>query len=149
MKNIRKAKQQDISRIAEIFVFVKRINFYPIFQDDAYSFGELQVLSLAKTYLENLELLDNIFVYDDGIVKGLICIEGKEIKKLYVDYFFENQGIGGKLIEFAIEQFDVCYLWVLEKNIKAISFYKRHGFNDKGIWQYEEGTTERLLKLER
>ena len=31
MQHIRKATQQDISRIAEILVFVKRINFRPIF----------------------------------------------------------------------------------------------------------------------
>lgn len=31
---IRKARKEDISRIAEILVFVKRIKFRPIFQDD-------------------------------------------------------------------------------------------------------------------
>ena len=74
---IRKAVTQDVSRIAEILVFVKRIKFRPIFQDDDYSFGELQVLSVAKIYSEQ-ELLDHIWVYDDhGIVKGMIHIEGK------------------------------------------------------------------------
>ena len=34
----------------------------------------------------------------------------KEIKELYVDHFFENEGIGGKLIEFAIKNFNVQYL---------------------------------------
>ena len=93
---IRKATPEDLSRIAEILVFVKRIKFRPIFQDDDYSFGELQVLPVAKQYTE---LLDRIWVYDDnGIVKGLIHIEGEEIKELYVDYFFQDMGIGGKLI---------------------------------------------------
>lgn len=35
---IRKARKEDISRIAEILVFVKRIKFRPIFQDDDFSF---------------------------------------------------------------------------------------------------------------
>ena len=48
--NIRRAAVQDLSRIAEILVFVKRISFRPIFQNDAYSFGELQVLSVAEEY---------------------------------------------------------------------------------------------------
>ena len=96
---IRKATPEDLSRIAEILVFVKRIKFRPIFQDDDYSFGELQVLPVAKQYSE---LLDRIWVYDDnGIVKGLIHIEGKEIKELYVDYFFQSMGIGSRLIEYA------------------------------------------------
>jgi putative acetyltransferase len=44
---IRKAVSHDVSRIAEILVFVKRIKYRPIFQDDDYSFGELQVLPVA------------------------------------------------------------------------------------------------------
>lgn len=38
---IRRATIDDISRIAEILVFVKRMNYRPIFQNDDYSFGEL------------------------------------------------------------------------------------------------------------
>ncbi len=48
--NIRRATAQDLSRIAEILVFVKRIKYRPIFRNDAYSFGELQVLSVAEEY---------------------------------------------------------------------------------------------------
>lgn len=46
---IRQATVSDCSRIAEILVFVKRVNYRPIFQNDAYSFGELQVLTVAET----------------------------------------------------------------------------------------------------
>lgn len=83
---IRKARKEDISRIAEILVFVKRIKFRPIFQDDDFSFGELQVISVAKEYIDE-GIIDNIGVYDDGIVKGFIRVEGNEIVELYVDYF--------------------------------------------------------------
>ena len=95
---IRRAKEEDASRVAEILVFVKRMKFRPIFQDDGYSFGELQVLPVAKKYLE-CGILNHMLVYDDGIVKGLIHIEKNEIVELYVDYFFQGQGIGTALIE--------------------------------------------------
>lgn len=144
--NIRKASVQDISRIAEILVFVKRINFRPIFQDDSFSFGELQVLSVAKEYAAP-EILDNIWVYDDGIVKGLIHIEGTEIKELYVDSFFQGQGIGAKLIEFAKSAFSVKFLWAIEKNTGAIRFYERHGFHKTDTKKLEEGTEEYLIML--
>ena len=146
--NIRKATVKDISRIAEILVFDKRIKFRPIFQDDDYSFNELQVLSVAKKY-KAPEILNHILVYDDGIVKGLIRIRDEEIVELYVDYFFQDQGIGSKLIEYAKENYPVSYLWAIEKNTDAIRFYKRHGFavtNDK---KFEEGTEEYLVRLER
>lgn len=145
---IRKASPQDLSRIAEILVFVKRIKFRPIFQNDDYSFNELQVLSTAREY-SNPHILDHIWVYDDGIVKGLIHIEGEEIRELYVDYFFQNQGIGARLIEFAIDRFSVKFLWAIEKNTDATRFYESHGFHKTGTRKFEEGTTEYLILLER
>ena len=122
--NIRKAAIQDLSRIAEILVFVKRMNYRRIFQDDAVSFGVLQVLSVAEEYADP-EILEHIWVYDDGFVKGLIHIEGKQIRELYVDSFFENQGIGAELIEFAKREFGAASLWVLEKNTGAIRSEER------------------------
>lgn len=146
---IRKAVNHDVSRIAEILVFVKRIKFRPIFQNDDYSFGELQVLPVAKEY-SNREILDYIWVYDDhGIVKGMIHIEGKEIKELYVDYFFQNLGIGSELIEFAKGKYDVRFLWAIEKNTDSIRFYEAHGFHLTDMKKFEEGTTEYLVMMER
>ena len=46
---IRKATEEDLSRIAEIFVFNNRINYFPIFKQEEYSFGELQVVSMIET----------------------------------------------------------------------------------------------------
>ncbi len=147
-KTIRKAVPEDISRIAEILVFVKRMKFRPIFQDDEYSFGELQVLSVAKEYGEPT-VLDNILVYDDGVVKGLIHIEKNEIVELYVDFFFQDQGIGSQLIEYAKENYPINFLWAIEKNTDAIRFYEAHGFHLTDIKKFEEGTTEYLVKMER
>lgn len=145
---IRKATKQDLSRIAEILVFVKRIKFRPIFKNDAYSFGELQVLSVLEEYAVP-GILDHIWLYDDGIVKGLIHIEGEEIRELYVDYFFQNQGIGTELIEFAKSSFSVKFLWAIEKNEDAVRFYEAHGFYKTHKKKLEEGTTEFLVRLER
>lgn len=146
---IRKALSHDVSRIAEILVFVKRIKYRPIFQDDDYAFGELQVLPVAQEYSKQ-EILDHIWVYDDhGIVKGFIHIEGREIKELYVDYFFQNLGIGSELIEFAKKKYDVRFLWAIEKNTDAIRFYEAHGFFLTGVKKLEEGTAEYLVMMER
>ncbi len=145
---IRKAVKGDVSRIAEILVFVKRIKFRPIFQDDEYSFGELQVLPTAEKY-GKAEILENILVYDDGIVKGLIHIEKNEIVELYVDYFFQDQGVGSALIEYAKENYPVTFLWAIEKNTDAIRFYEAHGFHLTDKKKYEEGTTEYLVMMER
>ena len=145
---IRKATKEDASRIAEILVFVKRMKYRPIFKDDAYAFVEMQVLPVAKKYVEE-GIINNMFVYDDGIVKGLIHIEENEIVELYVDHFFQGQGIGSALVEYAKEQFPITCLWVIEKNSDAIGFYEAHGFHLTSTKKLEEGTTEYIVKMER
>ena len=146
---IRKATIKDISRIAEILVFVKRMNYRSIFNDDSVSFGEIQVLPVAEEYSAP-EIMNNIWVYEaEGIVKGLIRIVDKEIVELYVEHFFQGQGIGAELIEFAKNEHDANCLWVLEKNTSAIRFYQAHGFNVTDTKQLEEGTPEYKVRMVR
>ena len=146
---IRKATRYDLSRIAEIYVFNNRINYFPIFSDESFSFGKLQVISLADQYFGKEEVLKNLYVYEDGLIKGFAQTEGTEICKLYVEPFFQSEGIGSSLIEFAIREFYADHLWVLERNTRAIAFYKRHGFRLTGQKKFEEGTTEYIVKLTR
>ena len=70
--NIRKATKKDLSRIAEIYVFNNRMNYWPIFKDDGFSFGELQVVTMIDNYFGKDEILKNILVYDDGLIKGFV-----------------------------------------------------------------------------
>ena len=128
---LRKAEEKDIARIAEIIVFTKRHTYRDIFKNDEVSFNVIQVLSEADSF-KKPHALDNMYVYDDGIVKGLIHIEGTEIKELYVDHFFQSQGIGARLIEFAKETHYADHLWAIEKNTRAIAFYEAHGFQLTG-----------------
>ena len=138
---IRQAELRDLSRIAEILVFSKRVNFRRIFRDDQYSFGELQVLSAAEEYAADSQALAQTWVYEEDFVKGLIRIQGREGKTLYTDPFFTGQGIGGKLLTFAIDRFDVRYLWALEKKEKPWPFTAGMAFSQtasgstrKGLW---------------
>ena len=146
MKNIRKATIEDLARIAEIVIFNYRLNFYPIFKHDDYYFGELQVPNLIKQYES---IVDNIWVYDDGAIKGIIQVENQEIKKLFVEPVLQGNGIGFELLKFAIENHNTNTLWALEKNTRAIRFYERHGFKITADKKLEEDTTEYLVRLER
>ena len=66
-----------------------------------------------------------------------------------MDYFFQGQGIGADLIEYAKREFPVEFLWAIEKNTDAIRFYGAHGFRRTGTKKLEEGTAEYLVRLER
>ena len=143
---IRKADRNDLSRIAEIQVFNYRLYFYPIFKSDEYYFDELRVPSLMREYESGL---DSLYVYDDGVVKGFIKVEGTYIARLFVEPVLQNASIGSRLLEYAIQEHNADHLWALEKNEKAIRFYKRHGFIATGEKKPEEGTDEYLVLLKR
>ena len=144
MKNIRKARIEDLNRIAEIEVFNYRLNFYPIFKDDTYYFSELQVSSLASKYRD---LINELYVYDDGVIKAFIMINNSEVKKLFVEPVLQGKGLGSKLLRYALDKCNVKYLWALEKNTRAINFYLNNGFKLSEDKKLEEGTNEYLIKL--
>ncbi len=149
MEDIRKACARDASRLAEILIFAKRAAYRPIFHDDKVSFGEMQVLPLAQDFLEKPVLLEPVWIWDDEFVKGLVHVEKGEVMELYVDPFFQGQGIGGRLLDFAVGELDARFLWVLEKNRRAIGFYERHGFQPSGERRPEPGTEEYIVRMDR
>ena len=142
---IREAKLDDLARIAEIEVFNYRLNFYHIFQDDTFYFQEMQVLNVIN---ENKKRLGQLWVFDeDGVVMGFMWVDSQQIKKLFVEPVLQSRGIGSELLEYAVDKLGATYLWALEKNTRAIAFYKRHGFQTTEEKMLEEGTTEYLVKL--
>ena len=143
---IRTARNDNLNRIAEIEVFNYRLKFYPIFRDDEYYFGELQVPNVAKRYADSL---DDLRVWDDGVVKGFILVKDGEVRKLLVEPVLQGQGIGAMLLEYAVEHLDAQTLWTLEKNTGAIRFYQRHGFRLTGERRLEDGTSEYLVRMQK
>lgn len=132
---LRKAGNMDISRIAEILIFTKRTTYRPIFKNDNVSFNEMQVLKEIEK-LSQPSALDNIYVYDDGIVKAMVKIEDigekTKISEFFVDPFFQGEGIGTKILNNVIEKSKEVFLYVLDKNERAIRFYVKMGFKYTG-----------------
>ena len=148
---LRKATMQDVSRIAEIIVFGKRVAYRPIFNNDVVSFNELQVINLIEEYRSNPALVDNMLVYDDGIIKGVINRifkdDSVEICEFYIEPFFKGNGIGKELIQQVILEARTSkkrkiFLWVIEDNLSARKFYENNGFIASGETCLIDGTTK-------
>lgn len=149
MENIRRAENRDAARLAEIEIFNYRLNFYPIFGCDEYYFGELSVPSMTENYLKDENILHNTYAYDDGVVKGFVRIDGKEVVKLFVEPSLHGNAIGEKLLKHAVEEHNADFLWALEKNSRAIRFYERNRFHLTDEKKLEDDTSEYLVKLKR
>ena len=147
--NLRPARAEDLLRIAEIEIFNYRLNFYPIFRSDAYYFGEKTVPNLIAFYSKEPGVIENTVVYDDGVVKGFVRVNGDLIEKLFVEPVLQNRGIGDALFRYAADTLGGRRLWVLEKNPRAIRFYERHGFHLTEQKKRVDDTNEFLICMER
>ncbi len=149
MEHIRPARDGDLERIVEIEIFNYRLNFYPIFRSDAYYFGEKTVSNLMRFYRGEPDTIPHTFVWDDGVVKGFVRVNGEVIEKLFVEPVLQNNGIGDALFRYAVEVCGGKRLLVLEKNLRAIRFYERHGFRLTDRKQRVDDTNEFLVWMER
>lgn len=155
---IRPARAEDASRIAEIWIFAKRAAYRSIFQNDQVSFGEMQVLPLALELRDREGMRQDLWVYEEGFVKGVVrctgTVEGALwISDLYVEPFFQGDGVGRALLEHCMAMAQGAgkqlRLWVLEKNGRARRFYEKNGFVMTGGRKEEAGTDEYLVEYEK
>lgn len=70
-----------------------------------------------------------------------------EIERIYVLKEFQGHKVGNLLLDKAFEaakQKKINFVWlgVWEKNVKAISFYKKNGFTESGRHLFKLGTEE-------
>ena len=149
MEHIRRAAAEDLNRIAEIEIFNYRLNFYPIFRSDRYYFGEKNVPALTAFYAAEPGIIEHTVVYDDGVIKGFVRVNGEEIEKLFVEPVLQSRGIGDALFRYAVEALGGKRLFVLEKNTRAIRFYERHGFHLTDEKRRVDDTNEYLIRMER
>ena len=146
---IRPASAEDLNRIAEIEIFNYRLNFYPIFRSDRYFFCEKTVPALTEFYANEPGIVAHTVVWDDGVVKGFVRVNGGEIEKLFVEPALQNRGVGDALFRYAVDVLGGNRLLVLEKNLRAIRFYERHGFHLTDRKQRVDDTNEFLIRMER
>lgn len=129
---IRKYQQADSNRVQEIAL--KGFD-YNIRKEKKLFLARFMMKSYFKK--KNIEIrLTNkceLFVFDNGSVDGFIeIIDNKEISNIFVDPDKQGQGIGKKLMEYAIarcfKENSLLTHIELDASKDAIAFYQKIGF---------------------
>lgn len=99
-------------------------------------------------YVKNALPDATVFVYEDNDdIKGFIgVVESSYIAGLFVSNKYQSNGIGGELLERCKQEYPILRLDVYTKNLKAVNFYKKHGFNiEQEKENKETGEVEYLM----
>ena len=111
----------------------------------------MQVIHIIEEYQKDTMLIDNMIVYDDGILKGVInrmfAGDSIELCEFYIEPFFKGMGIGKELIQYVISEAQSAnvkriLLWVIKDNLPARRFYETNGFKESGETRLIEGTNK-------
>ena len=122
-----KSTDEDINRLIDykkktIFEYAKDLSENEINKINNYA--KNNVPKLLNNY-------SNIVV-DNKIVGCLLLTnkdDGKLLDEIYLEEEYRNKGIGTDIIKDILNNNDIVYLWVYKENEKAISLYRKLGFN--------------------
>ena len=117
---VRALQKRDIDRVANIWLNTNLKAHY--FIADQYWKRNFE---LVKEMLLQAE----VYVYEnDQKIQGFIGLNGEHIEGIFVSEEMQSQGIGKLLLDYIKVRKTRLSLNVYQKNIRAISFYQREGF---------------------
>lgn len=117
---IRELRKADINSVAEIWLDTncKAHAFIPA------SYWESN-FALVKEMLPQAE----VYVYEnDKGIQGFLGLNGEYIEGIFVSEAAQSHGIGKCLLDYAKNRKPALCLNVYQKNVRAIRFYQREGF---------------------
>lgn len=87
-------------------------------------------------FIEIKELVHNINFNDfqvfclisENVIAGFIGVAEEKIEMLFLDPKYFGQGLGYKLLNFAVKELNADKVDVNEQNKKALKFYQKFGF---------------------
>ena len=117
---IRELRKVDINKVAEIWLDTNIKTHY---------FISAQYWKSNFELVKELLLQATVYVYEDKQeIQGFIGLNDEYVEGIFVSGEMQSQGIGKILLNYAKDKRNKLYLNVYQKNARAISFYKREGF---------------------
>ena len=113
---------EDMARVVEVWEASVRATHHFLTEAD------IQYLKpLVGDGLTELRVLAGVRD-SDGQVVGFIGVEGAKIEALFIHPAWRGQGIGRRLLSYAVEALGATEVDVNEQNDQAVGFYRRMGF---------------------
>lgn len=144
--NIRKANNDEYEVLGEVHYESWYDTYKDKMCDDFLSYNNKRKLvtnfkpKISNTIVAEVDKKIVGFLYYKTIDKVEL-----EIHELYILKEYQGQGLGKKLINYLLElnkNISKVFLWVLEKNVPAIYFYKKYGFEDNYKREYIEVSSD-------
>ncbi len=124
--DIRDAADSDINYLKEVkanTVFSYATNLTDSEKERINSYIDRQILLEIKNY--------KIIMSNDKII-GCYLVTKKDndilIDEIFIEESYRDKGIGTNIINAILKDYNIVYLWVYKENVKAISLYKKLGF---------------------
>ena len=92
--------------------------------------SEEDIISIKPQVIEGAKYVSNLLCVRDenGNIKAFMGIHDFKIEMLFVSNERRGNGVGKRLVEYAIKMLNVNYVDVNEQNPQAIGFYNHMGF---------------------
>ncbi|WP_093373582.1 N-acetyltransferase [Tindallia magadiensis] len=117
-------KNLEVSRIEDVMKIWLEVNI------DAHDFISEEYWNTNYDFVKQVLPEATVYVQEEkGEIKGFIgIVEESYIAGLFVAKPYYSQGIGSALLQKCKQEYPLLRLNVYAKNIKAVNFYKKHGF---------------------
>lgn len=79
-----------------------------------------------------------VAIEKSNVLLAFIGIKDNMIQMLFVDDKYVRKGIGSKLVDYVIDNYDIKHVEVNEDNLIAHKFYLNKGFKDLKRKEYDD-----------
>lgn len=92
--------------------------------------SEEDIISIKPQVVEGVKYVSNLSCVRDenDVIKAFMGVHDFKIEMLFVSNENRGNGIGKKLVEYALDVLNVNYVDVNEQNPQALGFYEHMGF---------------------
>ena len=135
---IREMQKGDIDRVADIWLETNR---------KAHYFISVQYWKNHFEFVKEMMPQAEVYVYENGNkIQGFIGLSGEYVEGIFVSDKMQSHGIGKLLLNYVKNRKSELSLNVYQKNMRAISFYQREGFEIQGEG-LEQATGEKEYRM--